>query len=105
MGTTLLRGTDGAQPPIASVLASTPLSRLVQCRLKYCTSRSCCLAASSVANVPKLRGLPVCAFFFREYKRNCPDLSFRIMNNLDADRRTGVARRRRESNGLKAGGI
>jgi len=23
--------------------------------------------------------LPVAAFFFREYKRNCPDLSLRIM--------------------------
>lgn len=55
-----------------------------QCRLKYCTSRSCCLAASMLANVPRLRRFPVCAFFFLEYKRNCPDLSLRIMLTLDA---------------------
>src|ERR1700677_1488585 len=52
---------------------------LRQCRLKYWTSRSCCFAFSIVAKVPRLRRLPVEASFLREYKRNWPDLSFRII--------------------------
>jgi hypothetical protein len=53
---------------------------LNQCFLKYCTSRSCCLAFSNVENVPRLRRLPVEASFFREYRRNSPDFSLRIMD-------------------------
>jgi hypothetical protein len=68
-------------------------------RLKYCTSRSCCLAASSVLKVPRLRRFPVDVSFLREYKRYCPDFSFRIMIHVDAPghqcaalwRTTGVA--------------
>src|SRR6185503_3092592 len=47
--------------------------------LKYCTSRSRCLAFSSVEKVPRLRRFPVDASFLREYNRNSPDLSLRIM--------------------------
>ncbi len=37
-----------------------------QCRLKYCTARSCRKAASRVRNVPRLRRFPVFGFGFRE---------------------------------------
>lgn len=56
-----------------------PLTHVYEFRLKYCTSRSCCLACSSVLNVPRLRRLPVAGSFLREYRRNCPDFSFRII--------------------------
>jgi len=45
---------------------------------------SCCLACSIVVNVPRLRRLPVEASFFLEYRRYCPDLSFRIIPAIDA---------------------
>ncbi|HZU31909.1 MAG TPA: hypothetical protein VFB79_12390, partial [Candidatus Angelobacter sp.] len=51
-----------------------------QCRLKYCTARSCALAFSSDENVPRLRRFPVLGFFLREYSRYSPDFSFRIMS-------------------------
>ena len=50
-----------------------------QCRLKYWTARSWALAFASDENVPRLRRLPVLGFFFREYRRNSPDFSLRIM--------------------------
>jgi len=52
---------------------------LPQCRLKYCTARSCALALSSDENVPRLRRLPVLEFFFREYSRYSPDFNLRII--------------------------
>ena len=58
--------------------------RCTQCLLKYCTSRSCCFACSREEKVPRLRRLPVAPSFLREYKRNCPDLSLRIMPDIDA---------------------
>ena len=73
------------------------------CLLKYCTSRSCCLACSSVANVPRLRRLPVLASILREYKRNCPDFSLRIMPDVDA-RRISHAACCRESSGPRKSG-
>jgi hypothetical protein len=54
--------------------------RRLQCRLKYCTARSWASAFSRVANVPRLRRLPVFASFLREYKRYCPDGSLRIIS-------------------------
>lgn len=39
---------------------------LSQCRLKYCTARSCFFAASRVSNVPRFRRFPVFGSFFRE---------------------------------------
>src|SRR5438128_9398278 len=54
-----------------------------QWRLKNCTARSCCLAFSSDENVPKLRRLPVCGFFLREYSRYSPDLSLRIIHQTE----------------------
>lgn len=54
-------------------------SFLDQWRLKYCTARSCASAFSLEENVPRLRRLPVFEFFLREYRRYCPDFSFRIM--------------------------
>ena len=59
-----------------------------QCLLKYCTARSCCFAFSKVEKVPRLRRLPVLAFFFLEYSRNSPDLSLRIMFRFDARQRS-----------------
>jgi hypothetical protein len=50
-----------------------------QCRLKYCTARSCFAAADRVLNVPRFLRRPVAGFRFREYKRYWPDLSFRII--------------------------
>ena len=69
---------------------ASPLRR-TQCLLKYCTSRSCCLACSREEKVPRLRRLPVAASFLREYKRNCPDLSLRIMPDIDAGTTRRVA--------------
>jgi hypothetical protein len=37
-----------------------------QCRLKYCTARSCCSAAARLLKVPRLRRLPVFGFGLRE---------------------------------------
>ncbi len=62
-----------------------------QCLLKYCTARSCCFAFSKVEKVPRLRRLPVLAFFFLEYSRNSPDLSLRIMFRFDARQARSVA--------------
>src|SRR5436190_39027 len=53
----------------------------IQCRLKYCTSRSCFMAASLLEKVPRLRRFPVCGSTLREYRRYCPDLSLRIMTD------------------------
>ena len=54
-------------------------SRDLQCRLKYCTARSCFSAAPRVWNVPKFRRRPVFGFFFREYSRYPLALSFLII--------------------------
>jgi hypothetical protein len=51
-------------------------------RLKNSTARSCFSAASRLANVPKFFRCPVRASFFREYKRNSPDLMLRIISRL-----------------------
>src|SRR5580704_11190684 len=37
-----------------------------QCRLKYCTARSCFSAAARLSKVPRLRRRPVFGFFLRE---------------------------------------
>src|SRR5205823_11197332 len=50
----------------------------IQWRLKYCTAFSCFFAAARVLNVPRFRRFPVFGFFFREYKRYWPSLSFLI---------------------------
>src|ERR1700675_4920893 len=50
-----------------------------QCRLKYCTARSCFMAAARDLKVPRLRRLPVLGFFLREYRRKPPDFSLRII--------------------------
>jgi hypothetical protein len=50
-------------------------------RLKYCTARSCFLAAAREENVPRFFLLPVFASFFFEYKRYSPECNFRIMKN------------------------
>src|SRR5450755_3791456 len=47
--------------------------------LKYWTSRSCFAAAVRVEKVPRLRRRPVLGFFFREYRRYCPDGSLRMI--------------------------
>ncbi len=47
--------------------------------LKYWTARSWASAARRLANVPRFRRLPLLASFLREYKRNWPVLSFRII--------------------------
>src|SRR5437660_820561 len=52
----------------------------VQCRLKNCTARSCFSAAAREWNVPRLRRLPVFGSILREYSRNLPDESLRIMD-------------------------
>lgn len=54
----------------------------LQCRLKYCTSRSCFSAAARVRKVPRLRRFPVFGSTLREYNRYSPDLSLRIIANL-----------------------
>lgn len=41
--------------------------------------------------MPRLRRLPVDGSFFLEYKRNWPDLSFRIMPGVDALEAQSVA--------------
>ena len=41
--------------------------------------------------MPRLRRFPEDASFFREYKRNCPDLSLRIMRDIDAGTKRRVA--------------
>src|ERR1041384_4593964 len=51
----------------------------VQCRLKYCPSRSCFSAAARLLKVPRFLRLPVLGFFLREYKRYPPDLSLLII--------------------------
>src|SRR5579863_2832785 len=84
------------------LLSSNKRPPAVQCLLKYCTSRSCCLACSSVAKVPRLRRLPVEVSFLREYKRNWPDLSLRIMQRLDAAPRGEVASRRAIPSSMRA---
>ena len=61
--------------------------RYSQCLLKYCTAFSCFSAAAFVLNVPRFLRLPVLGFFFREYNRYLPDLSFLIMEDfLSLDR-------------------
>jgi len=40
-----------------------------QCRLKYCTARSCFSAALRDLNVPRFLRRPVRGFFLREYNR------------------------------------
>ena len=52
----------------------------VQCLLKNCTARSCFFAAASDENVPRFFLFPVFASFLREYKRNSPDFSLRIIS-------------------------
>jgi len=54
--------------------------------LKNCTARSCFLAAASEENVPRFLLFPVFESSLREYNRNSPDLSFRIINTKDAAR-------------------
>src|SRR5712671_6264203 len=66
-----------------------------QCRLKYCTARSCRSAAARVPNVPRLRRFPVRGFFFLEYNRYLPDFSLRIMA-LDEESYSGEEGSRNE---------
>ena len=63
------------------------LGKTSQRRLKYCTAFSCFFAAAFVLNVPRLLRFPVLGFFFREYSRYLPDLSFLItFHRIFADR-------------------
>lgn len=48
-------------------------------RLKNCTARSCFSAAARDLKVPRFLRLPVFGSFFREYNRNRPSLSLRII--------------------------
>src|SRR3979490_1901293 len=66
----------------STVLRPEPAAFLtqVQCRLKYCTSRSCFSAAARDLKVPRLRRLPVFGLTLREYSRYSPDCSLRIMD-------------------------
>ena len=57
-----------------------------QCRLKYCTARSCLFAAASVLKVPRLRLFPVLGFFLREYSRYSPERSFLIIASYSLDK-------------------
>ena len=68
----------------SGIQAITRHKKKNQCLLKYCTARSCFLAAASEENVPRFFLFPVFASFFREYSRNSPDLSLRIMETEDA---------------------
>src|SRR5437667_9129311 len=63
------------------------LGKMSQRRLKYCTAFSCFFVAAFVLNVPRLLRFPVLGFFFREYSRYLPDLSFLItFHRIFADR-------------------
>ena len=62
-------------------------------RLKYWTARSCCCAAFRVRKVPRLRRLPVFAFFLLEYKRYSPVFNFRITVTPGAPRNQPLVRR------------
>jgi len=62
-------------------------------RLKYWTARSCCCAACRVWKVPRLRRLPVFAFFLLEYKRYSPVFNFRITVTPGALRNQPLVRR------------
>lgn len=62
-----------------------------QARLKYCTARSCFLAAASEEKVPKFFRLPVFTSFLREYKRYPPDCSLRIMEEKMPSRHQPLA--------------
>jgi hypothetical protein len=62
-------------------------------RLKYWTARSCCCAACRVWKVPRLRRLPVFAFFLLEYKRYSPVFNFRITVTPGAPRNQPLVRR------------
>jgi hypothetical protein len=50
-----------------------------QCRLKYCTARSCFSAAAREENVPRFFRFPVLGSSLREYKRYFPEDNFRII--------------------------
>ena len=64
-----------------------------ECRLKYCTARSCFSAASRVSNVPRFRRRFVRGSILREYSRYLPDLSLRIMRaNLATDALTSASK-------------
>src|ERR1700729_64394 len=79
--------------PAQSFRAASICPAALQCLLKDCAARSCCFAFSKVEKVPRLRRLPVLAFFFLEYSRHSPDLSLRIMFRFDARRARSVAQR------------
>ena len=64
-----------------SPVSQDPFPQVRQCRLKNWTAFSCFSAAARVLNVPRFLRLPVFGFFFREYSRYSPDLSFRIMES------------------------
>src|ERR1700753_53035 len=70
---------DQAASSIRSFLqASIPLTNH-PARLKYCTARSCFLAAAIEENVPRFFRFPDFTSFFREYSRYSPDFNLRIM--------------------------
>src|SRR5579862_5061088 len=64
---------------IAAIKVMSAYAARAQPRLKYCTALSWASAACLVANVPRLRRLPVFAFFLREYNRYLPSFILRIM--------------------------
>jgi hypothetical protein len=63
------------------VRCSLALPSRYQCRLKYCTARSCFSAADRVLKVPRFRRRLVFGSSFREYNRYSPERSLRIMNH------------------------
>src|SRR5579872_6895398 len=65
----------------ASESESLASPETAQCRLKYCTSRSCFSAAARDLKVPRLRRLPVFGLTLREYSRYSPERSLRIMTS------------------------
>src|SRR5579862_6858339 len=64
---------------IAAIKVMSAYAARAQPRLKYCTALSWASAACLVENVPRLRRLPVFAFFLREYKRYLPSFILRII--------------------------
>src|SRR5258708_29678979 len=63
------------------VRANPDYNITTQCRLKYCTSRSCFSAPARDLKVPRLRRLPVFGFTLREYSRYSPLCNLRIMGS------------------------
>lgn len=71
-------------PPDLRAAQVAPRVRNYERLLQNYASRSARLAFSRESNPPAFLRVPIPAAFLREYKRNRPDSSFRIMANPDA---------------------